>query len=163
VQPCRVYTCLACAGVQAAKDAQKAKDGEDPAAWRKSFVRAMNHLANCSARPAGTGAGAGVCAAAGSDAGVSIAASHVTEGTLASEARPAHEQRRAREEQALEPDWDKTTKVGDDTAQHAKLLEGQIAQELIRENPALAWVHSAQSVKAVVAKREEALRAQACA
>jgi hypothetical protein len=146
--------------LQAAKEAQEAKDSQDPAAWKKSFVRAMNHLANCSARPAAPASDTGA-----SDAGQSVAASHITEGTKANEARSqaAREKRQALVDKESEPEWDRSTRAGDVNAQRLATSTAQTAEELVRENPELAYVHSAQSLRTVVAKHEAALKMQACA
>lgn len=118
----------------------------------------MNHLANCSARPRHCDA-----VEAASDCKASVAVSHITEGTLASEQRTqvAREKRAALETKQEEPEWDRSTRAGDEVVRGRPLAEC-CPEDLLRENPSLAHVHSALSLKAIIGKQEESLKAQSC-
>ena len=152
--------------VQAVKEAQAAPTDADPAAWKQSFVRAMNHLANCSARQAASEQDCSHkdIADMRSEA-VSVAASRISEGTACSKQRAEAAARRRSElaAQAAEPDWDASTCVGDDDKVEPRRQRAFRAAvgELLAENPEMAHVHSAQSLQRLIAQRAAAL--QCCA
>ena len=143
--------------LQATADAQAAQKSGDPAAWKASFVRAMNHVANCSACPTAADA----TRPAASVAAESVAASHITQGTAASAARDkaSREACAAREAAVAEPEWDRSTKVGDG-GDREPVPDGG-ATELLRVNRALGLVHSAQSLQAMIDKQDACVKAAA--
>jgi hypothetical protein len=130
----------------------------DPITWKTSFIRAMNHLANCSARPRQCESADAV-----SDCNASLAASRITEGTLASEKRAqmACEKCDAMEATQAEPEWDRSTRAGDEAAVGRSLAQC-CPEDFLRKNPSLAYVHSMQSLKAMIGKQKEILKSQAC-
>lgn len=148
--------------VQAAKGAEGA-GASDPDGWKKSFVKAMNHLARLSVKePGERGADAeDAC----SVAAVSEAASHVTATTAASQQRAdAAAELRVKldaDAAAEEPEWDRSTCMSGGTDRVRPAFAAVVPHDLVRENPALKLVHSAHSLAAVVARQEQSMRAGA--
>ncbi|KAK9815310.1 hypothetical protein WJX72_001394 [[Myrmecia] bisecta] len=137
------------------KGAEEGGAGGDGKAWRKHFVRAMNHMAGWEAQGA---AGRAACASVRSAAARSEAAeSSITKLT---ESGRLKQQQAADKLAALqatksaaEPVWDSSTKAGsDDVGVMAKVAKVHEAGEVLRENPEMRGVHSQASVAALLAK-----------
>ena len=147
--------------LQAAKDADV--DGAtDPQGWKKSFVKAMNHLARLELKD-GTAVQDNDDACSVAEG--SVAESHVNSATSASQRRAdaAAELRAKLDTDAAEPDWDRSTCISGSTNKGKVAFSAVVPYDLVRENPALKLVHSAQSLKAVVARQEQHARVGACA
>jgi hypothetical protein len=151
-----------CAWLQAAKELDKQSDKSDPDGWKKSFVAAMNHLTHRSAKGGSHGAKHEDDAA--TEAGTSVVSSHITAHTSTSQQRAeaAKQQRMEVESQGDVSEWDRSTCTSE--VRRSRACGSVHPDDLLRENPDLKLVHSAMSVKALVARQEKCMEsAQMCA
>lgn len=150
---------------KALQDAEHEETGNDQA-WKKNFVRAMNHLQNKRVQAAMQARSVSdddddVSSMAGMSEGVE---STFSRGTAVSRARSdASASTRARlAEKAGAKGWDRTTSVAsDDVGKMEKVARALQAEEFLRENPELKSVHSQASVRAVLQKLEVPLEGAA--
>lgn len=129
---------------------------KESAAYKARLVRAMNDVALRKAQAAGQArrAAADAMSIAGrSDAGEST----ISKGTFASQQRlDAAAARRAElAERAVEPDWDASTRAGDDVGKGLKVAAAHQAEDFLRENPELKSVHSIASVRSMLTKVQQ--------
>ena len=144
--------------MQAVSNAQHQSETGDTKEWKRSFVRAMNHLANQSA----LGVDKTACKSVG---GLSVADSTVSKLTVSARQRAeAISQRRdaltAKED---DPHWDASTQAGGDTAVLELASKARQVEEMLRQNPDLRTVHSKSSAKALLERKElESVLLSAC-
>lgn len=150
----------------------------DDERWRKAFVRALNHFSHSDIAGIRKAVGEAICwgqlpLAAGADGHAALwcagagsvaptnrtlgAESTISKGTAANDAKAkaAQDKLAALEEASrrkqTEPQWDSTSKVGDDTVGKMDRVEkGREAEEFLRQNPELKAVHSLSSAKALL-------------
>lgn len=139
---------------------------ENPAEWRRNFVRAMNCIANKAATNHGAARADAASVAACSEApsaAMTTTASAAAKAAAGSAKCRALQAKQAGEPQTGHPDWDASTCVGDEgsvVAPEAGLGAERMAdrrvgmvvvvEDLLRENPELKHLHSARSLKVLL-------------
>jgi hypothetical protein len=149
--------------LQAAKDIEEQSAGGGPDDWKRSFVSAMNHLAQKSAKH-GSHSAATAKADVAESVCLSVQSSCITAQTVGSQQRAeAAKQKRLEAESAREEsEWDASTCIS--SVSRSRALGATDPEEILRENPDLKHVHSAKSVKALVDRKERCMAAaQMCA
>ncbi|KAK9825742.1 hypothetical protein WJX74_003409 [Apatococcus lobatus] len=171
--------------LQEAKRPDANEHPEDKAKWRKSFVKALNHLAGMQAKPGPKPAAS--CTAA-SQAGQSRIApsdiTHLTRDTAASIARREQtimDQQQASISEPGLPKWDTSTQLGRESVDEGELKapletlqdltssgkalgvkrKTHFGQQVLQENPELRRVHSPASMGGLVSSAASTIACEA--